>query len=63
MDLIRYIKDLEKEFLKENNELYINNRNEFLRKRDEFISMKLNELKNEKNCEGYTDSGNNTQEV
>ena len=45
-ELIRYIKGLEKEFLKDNTELYQNNRIEFLRKRDVFVSEKLIERKN-----------------
>ena len=41
MDLVRFIKNLENEFLKENNELYLSSRNEFLRKREDFINKKL----------------------
>ena len=41
MDLVRFIKNLENEFLKQNNELYINSKNEFLRKREDFINKKL----------------------
>ena len=59
MDLVRFIKNLENEFLKENNELYLSSRNEFLRKREDFINKKLIELKNEKGCEGLAVSGDN----
>ena len=40
-DLVKFIKDLEKEFLTENKELYTNNRLEFLRKSDEVVSERL----------------------
>ena len=40
-DLVKFIKDLEKEFLAGNKELYNDNRIEFLRKRDEFVSERL----------------------
>lgn len=40
-DLVKFIKDLEKEFLEENRELRDSNRLEFLRRRDEFVSEKL----------------------
>ena len=46
VDLVRFIKGLEKEFLKENGELYLNNRLDYLRKREEFISQKLVQKKN-----------------
>lgn len=44
---MRFIKNLEREFLEENIELYKLNRLEFLRKREEFISEKMLEMKNE----------------
>ena len=59
MDLVRFIKNLENEFLKQNNDLYINSRNEFLRKREDFINRKIIELKHEKGCEGLAISGDN----
>ena len=40
-DLVKFIKDLEKEFLTENKELYGSDRMEFLRKREEFVSERL----------------------
>lgn len=58
-DIIKYVKELESEFFKENTELYVNSRIEFLRKREEFVGKKINELKNE-SCEGYSISGNNS---
>jgi len=45
-DLVKFIKDLEKEFLKENTSLYQDNRIEFLRKREEFVSQRLVQRKN-----------------
>ncbi len=59
-DIIKYVKELESEFFKENTELYVNSRIEFLRKREEFVGKKINELKDEEGCEGYTISGNNS---
>ena len=41
MDLVGYIKNLEKEFLQANVELYTSDKREFLRKREDFISEKL----------------------
>jgi hypothetical protein len=41
LDLVRYIKGLEKEFLEANRELKTDNPIEFLRKRDEFVSEKM----------------------
>mgnify|MGYP000191613677 CR=1 FL=1 len=40
-DLVGYIKGLEKEFLNENKELKESNLMEFLRKREEFVSERL----------------------
>jgi len=40
-DLVKFIKGLEKEFFESNKELYSNNRIEFLRKREEFVSDKI----------------------
>jgi len=45
-DIVRFIKNLEKEFLQENVELYKLDRMEFLRKREEFVSEKMLEMKN-----------------
>ncbi len=59
-DIVKYVKELESEFLKENIEMYINSRIEFLRKREEFIGKKINELKNEEGCKGYSVSGDNS---
>ena len=49
-NLVKVIKDLEKEFLQENRELRDSDRLEFLRKRDEFVSEKL--VLRRKNGEG-----------
>ena len=43
--MVRTIKSFEREFLEGNLELYKDNRLEFLRKREEFISQKLEEMK------------------
>ena len=51
MDIIRTIKQFEKEFLNENKELYQRDRLEFLKQREEFISKKIEELKEENNEE------------
>ena len=40
-DLVKFIKDLEKEFLEGNKELYTSDRIEFLRKREEGVSERL----------------------
>ena len=44
-DMVRFIKGLEKVFLSENEELYKVDRMEFLRKREEFVSEKMIEMK------------------
>ncbi len=44
--MVRFIKNLEKEFLQENVELYKLDRMEFLRKREVFVSEKMLEMKN-----------------
>ncbi|MBS3150899.1 hypothetical protein J4443_00780 [Candidatus Woesearchaeota archaeon] len=41
LDLVKFIKGLEREFLEGNKELYDSDRLEFLRKRDEFVSERL----------------------
>jgi|TARA_Y100000310_G_C20703963_1_gene832919 hypothetical protein len=46
-DIVKFIKNLEKEFLQENVELYKLDRMEFLRKREAFVSEKMLELKND----------------
>jgi len=58
--LVKQIKDLESEFLRENTTMYINSRIEFLRKREEFVSEKLDEIKNGKSCEESSVSGDNS---
>jgi hypothetical protein len=45
MDIIRIVKSFEKEFLKNNTELYENDRIEFLKKKEEFVSQKMLEMK------------------
>ena len=60
LELVKQIKDLEAEFRKENTTLYINSRVEFLRKREEFVSQKLDEIKNGKSCEESSVSGDNS---
>jgi len=45
-DLVKFIKSLEKEFLNDNSELHQNNRMEYLRRREEFISQRLVQRKN-----------------
>lgn len=44
-DIIRIIKGFEREFFEENPELYKNDRIEFAKKRENFISKKLEEMK------------------
>lgn len=44
-DLIKRIKEFERKFLEQNSELYKEDRLEFLRKRDEFITEKIVEIK------------------
>lgn len=46
-DLVRIIKEFEREFLGSNLELYKQDRMEFLRKREEYIAKRLAEKKNE----------------
>ena len=47
-DIVRFIKNLEKEFLQGNVELYKLDKMEFLRKREDFVSEKMVEMKNDK---------------
>ena len=60
LELVKQIKDLENKFLRENTTMYINSRVKFLRKREEFVSQKLDELKNGKSCEESSISGDNS---
>ena len=46
-DMVRTIKGFESEFLDDNLELYKDNKMEFLRKREEFVNKKLEEMKEE----------------
>ncbi|MBI2105385.1 hypothetical protein HYT56_00940 [Candidatus Woesearchaeota archaeon] len=56
-DLVKFIKGWEREFLEANKELYADDRLEFLRKRDEFVSNKLIERRSNNG-----QSGQNGQE-
>lgn len=51
VDVVKFIKSLEDEFLRENLELHNRNRLEFLRKREMFVDKKIEELKNESSKE------------
>ncbi|MBU2640095.1 MAG: hypothetical protein KKG75_05335 [Nanoarchaeota archaeon] len=45
MDFVRVIKGYEKEFLEANLDLFRTNKLEFVKKREEFVNQKLEEIK------------------
>jgi hypothetical protein len=51
VDIIRIIKEFEKEFLNENLELYKEDRLEYLKQREEFVGKKVEEMKKDEDEE------------
>ena len=50
-DIIRIMKGFEKDFLRDNFELYTNDRMSFLKKKDDFINKRFEELKKDESEE------------